>query len=136
MWPRVVEAMLGLWLMASPFIFRQPAESGGFPWFDVLCGLAILVLSLASFSEWFGWAHLLTVAVGCSLMGLNYFSATPQAGPAQNQMVVGLLLAMLAIIPNDASLPPHGWRARWESDRAERQLSDVEDRAANRGVYR
>jgi hypothetical protein len=128
--------MLGFWLMASPFLFRQADGSAGFRWIDLLCGFAVLVMSLASFSERFRWAHLVTAALGCGLYALGYFSATPQAGPAQNQMVVGLLLAMLAIIPNEASLPPRGWRKLWEAASAEQRFTSSEDSAAGRELYR
>jgi hypothetical protein len=45
------------------------------------------------------------------MMASAYFSAGHPAAPAlQNELLTGLLLAMFAIIPNDAARPPCSWR--------------------------
>jgi hypothetical protein len=49
------------------------------------------------------------MAVGLWLMGWGYASG---AAPAfQNDLIVGLVLVMLAVIPNEATQPPRSWRA-------------------------
>ena len=109
MWPRVVEMMLGLWLAASPFVFRHDPAHSALWYNDLTCALLVVVLSLASFSERLRHSHFATVAVGLWLMGWGYVSG---AAPAfQNDLVVGLVLVMFAIIPNEATLPPRSWRA-------------------------
>lgn len=120
MWPRVVEMMLGLWLATSPFVFRHDASHTGLWFNDLACALVVVLLSLASFSETFRHGHLGTVAVGLWLMRWGYLS---DASPAfQNDFIVGLLLVMLSIIPNEASQPPRGWRFL----KAHRSGADVE----------
>ena len=110
MWPRVVECMLGCWLAISPFIF---ATGGGWERaFELLvCGTAVIVLSLVSFWRPLGWTHFLVGPVAIWLFASGYFAA-PRPGPpaAQNEIVVALLLLMLFLIPNEASEPPLSWR--------------------------
>jgi hypothetical protein len=56
-------------------------------------------------------AHLLNILVALWLLGFGYFGFGEPAPPAaQNNIVVGLILLMLAIIPSEATLPPKGWR--------------------------
>jgi hypothetical protein len=54
---------------------------------------------------------LLLLPVGAWLIAFGRFQQSPPLPPAlQNDLVVGLLLLMFAIIPNEASLPPRAWR--------------------------
>jgi hypothetical protein len=39
----------------------------------------------------------------------------------QNDLLTGLLLLMLAIVPNEASLPPQAWREFYAEKRSERE---------------
>jgi glycerol uptake facilitator-like aquaporin len=109
MWPRIVEMMLGFWLAASPFIFRHDPAHAALWYNDFVCAFLVVLLSLASFSESLRHSHFATVAVGLWLMGWGYVSG---AAPAfQNDLITGLVLVMLAIIPNEATQPPRSWRA-------------------------
>jgi len=49
-----------------------------------------------------------------AVMGLWAF---PRPGPAgaQNQILVGLVLGLLSVVPSDANSPPEGW-TRWFAD--------------------
>ena len=105
MWARVIEIMLGFWLMASPFIFRP-----GRPANDLLCGLSVMVFGFLSYWRPTHGAHFLTLAVALWLVILGYSAGHPAPPPAQNQIIVGLLLAMFAIIPNRTSDMPEAWR--------------------------
>jgi hypothetical protein len=110
MWPRVVECMLGIWLVMSPFIFRHPSDASAMWINDLGVGLALIVLSLASYARWTRWAHWLLIPVAVWLMAFGRFSSSPPlVAGLQNDIIVGLLLALVAIIPNDASRPPVGW---------------------------
>jgi hypothetical protein len=52
-----------------------------------------------------------TLAVSFWLLASAYLAAGHPAAPAlQNELLTGLLLAMFAIIPNDAARPPCSWR--------------------------
>ena len=99
--------MLGVWLALSPFIFAAGPRSSEL----MICGGVVIALALASFWRPVEWAHLLIGAVALWLIGSGYFTQ-PRPGPpaAQNEIVSGLLLMMLFIVPNEATEPPKSWR--------------------------
>ena len=111
MWARTAEVMLGLWLAASPFIFGHLPAERGLWWSDFASALLIVTLSLFSFWNRSRRAHLLNIGVALWLVGFGYFGfgGAPPPG-AQNELLVGLLLLMLAIVPSQATLPPVAWR--------------------------
>jgi hypothetical protein len=111
MWARVIELMLGVWLVLSPLIFRETAGVGNFWNTDVSAGSAVILLSLLSFWRPLRKSHLVTGVIALWLILSAWFAAARPGPPAaQNEIVVGLLLLMLAIVPTDASLPPEPWR--------------------------
>lgn len=110
MWARVVEIMLGFWLMASPFVFRFAQTDTSSLANDLLCGTSAIVLGLMSFWNRTHWAHFLTLIVAIWLIGFGFIGGYPSPPQAQNQIVVGLLLGMFAIIPNRANEMPEDWR--------------------------
>jgi hypothetical protein len=110
MWPRVVELMLGGWLVVSPFIFDRSA--GPAACCVMLGGALVIALSLVSFWRPLGWAHFLSGAVAAWLIGLAYLGS-PRPGPpaAQNGITTGLLLLLFFLLPNEANQPPPSWKA-------------------------
>ena len=121
MWARTVEVLLGCWLALSPFIFRHPAEVRSWWVNDWAGGLAIVSFALLSLWPRTRRAHLLNLAVAAWLCFRAYFGASGALPPAlQNELLTGLWLAMLALIPVEAFLPPAAWRAFYASAQAER----------------
>lgn len=111
MWARVVEVMLGCWLAISPFIFRLSLSEWHIWVNDFVCAALIIALGLLSYWRPLRHAHLITGLAALWLMGFGYFAAPHPLPPAsQNELMVGFLLVMFAIIPNEASLPPQAWR--------------------------
>jgi hypothetical protein len=111
MWARVIELMLGVWLVLSPFIFRRTPAAAEFWSTDVTTGSAVILLSLLSFWNPMRRSHLATGVLAVWLVIWAWFAAARPGPPAaQNEIVVGLLLLMLALVPNEASLPPESWR--------------------------
>lgn len=111
MWPRVVECMLGCWLLISPFVFRY--EDRGAAWWinDHAIGLAVIAFGLMSYWRPTRRMHLLSVAAALWLVLYGRFGHEyPFPPAAQNYITLGLLLLMLAIIPSRASQPPEAWR--------------------------
>jgi hypothetical protein len=110
MWPRYLELILGLWLIASPWVLPHPEPPFRFL-NEVVSGFAIVVLSIASFFRPTRWAHLVTGAVALWVGAAAYFFE-PRPGPpgAQNDITVAFLLLMLCILPNEASQAPRPWR--------------------------
>lgn len=110
MWARNVEFMLGCWLAASPFIFSHPADAT-LLWVTDLASAA-LVCTLAMLSYWHPTrhAHLVMILVALWLVGFGRFGAAAPLPPGmQNEIAIGLLLVMFAIIPNRAAMPPAAW---------------------------
>jgi hypothetical protein len=111
MWARVVEVMLGCWLAVSPFVFRISFEDRVLWFNDLLSALGIIVLALVSFWPAMQFAHVVNFAIGIWLIAFGFLASPASTPPGlQNDIVVGLLLLMLAIIPNHASQPPRSWR--------------------------
>lgn len=115
MWSRVVEVMLGCWLLVSPFVFRHSSSEPRLWIVDFTAGLAVIVCGLLSYMPSLRWAHLLTLLTASALVGfavvdsavlVNWGVAGIAAPALQNHVVLGLLLLMLGIIPNHASQPP------------------------------
>lgn len=111
MWARAVEVMLGFWLAASPFIFRHSPDEPSLWWNDFASAFLVITISLLSFWSRTMRFHLLNILVAVWLVGIGYFGFGETPLPAaQNDLTVGLILLMLAIIPSEATLPPRAWR--------------------------
>lgn len=111
MWARVIEIMLGCWLAVSPFVFRHAADEKVLWLNDLFSALAVIMLALISFWRPLRYAHVAIVVVALWLIGFGFWASGYPAPPAlQNDILVGLLLLMFAIIPNEANLPPKAWR--------------------------
>jgi hypothetical protein len=110
MWARVIETMLGLWLTVSPFVFRHAAENRALWINDLACGFVLVTLALLSFWHPLRHAHFAIAGVALWLIVLGLLAAYPAPPASQNHILLGLILLMFAIIPNDANLPPSSWR--------------------------
>lgn len=116
MWPRVIEGMLGAWLLVSPFVFRNTEASTDYTLSVVASGTIVTIASLLSFWRPARYARFLTLTVSVWLTMHGYFSAVRPGPPAaQNELVVGLILVLFAIMPNDTNDVPEPWRARQSS---------------------
>lgn len=111
MWARVVEIMLGFWLIVSRFVFRHDAVAEGYLLTnDVICGFIVMTLGFLSFWNKAYWAHFMILLVALWLIVYGYLLGYPSPPTAQNQIMTGLLLAIFAIIPNDIDEMPDSWR--------------------------
>lgn len=113
MWARVVEFMLGCWLLCSPFIFPAQHRADGPHWlYDFAAGGLVITLSLLAFLEQFRFAHLGTLALSLMMILGPRILLAPEISPAgQNFMMIGFLLLMFAIVPSQAAQPPRAWQS-------------------------
>lgn len=115
MWARVVEFMLGCWLAVSPFVF-QHGDATVLWRADFAAALTVIVLALLSYWQPTRQAHLGIALLALMMIAFGRFGGGGEILPAyQNHMLVGMLLLMFAIVPNNASRPP----AAWYGDKAE-----------------
>ena len=111
MWARVIEVMLGCWLAMSPFIFRHSAEDRVLWFNDLFAAMVVIMLALVSFWRPLRFAHVANLVITLWLIAFGFWASPYPAPPAlQNNIVVGLLLLMFAMIPNEATRPPRPWR--------------------------
>lgn len=111
MWPRVVEFMLGCWLLCSPFLFRGEHRDGVSPLIDFGLGSVIILFAALSFWEKTRYIHVGTLFLSVLMFAVPRLTLSPEIPPAgQNFMMIGLLLAMFAMIPNEAFSAPRAWR--------------------------
>lgn len=116
MWARIVEVMLGCWLVLSPFIFRHPGDAT-FLWAtDFASGTAVIVIGLlACWPKAERW-RLLQLVVAAYLIAVGFVAAPPPPpAPYQNYLVIGLLLIIVGVIPTRGTLPPRSWQAFYEA---------------------
>lgn len=111
MWPRVVEIMLGVWLIISPFVLRYENEHL-WMWFnDFSAGAFAMTFSLLSYRSSTRRSHLFLLILSGWLLCYGMFIVEQfDSAAAQNVVVIGLLLLMIAIIPSESSKPPVEWR--------------------------
>jgi hypothetical protein len=77
---------------------------------DLTFAMLVIALALSSFWRPLKYAHLAIAGVALWLIGHGYLAALHPAPLAlQNGILVGWLLLMLAIIPNEASYPQKKW---------------------------
>ena len=110
MWSRVVEVMLGCWLLMSPFLLEHETSEIAYWITDFTCGGAVILFGLLSYWRPTRHAHLLSLIAGGWLIGFAYFKGFGSAPPAaQNHLILGLLLIMFAVIPNHAGRAASEW---------------------------
>lgn len=128
MWARVIEVMLGCWLAVSPFIFRHPADDRVLWFNDLISAIVVVVLALISFWPPMRFAHVANLAVALWLIGFGFWVAPYPPPPAlQNDIMVGLLLLMFAIVPNEATSPPRPWRRLWAGPQVQQSSGEAKD---------
>jgi len=109
-WARVVECMLGLWLVLSPFILRHGMDDTLFWTVDLAAGTAVVAVALGSFKGALSRLHLVHLLTGTVLFALGWILGGRHPEPAhQNWVIFALLLMMIAVIPSHAHDPPRKW---------------------------
>jgi hypothetical protein len=113
MWPRVGEVALGCWLLLTPFVFRGTAAIENHALNAATTGFIVILASLLSFWDRTRFAHIVTLFGSLWLAAHGYFWADRPGPPgAQNELIVGLLLLLFAILPNEINDVPRPWRGQ------------------------
>lgn len=112
-WPRLVEGALGVWLVASQWVLGAPADPAaevlGVDAVPVVLGVMLVALMLVSFR--YRRAQAAILATGALVVLLSWL-LHPRPGPpsAENAIIVGLVVCLFALVPNEPGLPPVRWR--------------------------
>ena len=110
MWPRIIEALIGCWLVISPFVFRHSPDDQMLRMHDLWVGCAIVTCAFMSFWRPFRYAHFILIPIAGWLIVFTRWMGSVELPAYQNHIVVGCLLVMFAILPNDVNSPPEEWR--------------------------
>lgn len=113
-WSRGSVVLVALWLLASPSVLARPQvwDALAVPIAGALAAVAVVVAS----ARWpLARSLLLVVAFGLILWGWARFPR-PGPPPAQNAIVVGLVLGLLGVVPDRALEPPPAWRPHVRED--------------------
>lgn len=110
-----MELALGLWLLVSPFVFGHDPSRLRLWLNDLTCGSLLIVLPLLAQWRPLRHAHLLLLPLAAWLVASGWWltlGSSLHPDPAyQNWILVGLMVAMFAVVPSEASTPPGPWRA-------------------------
>jgi hypothetical protein len=118
MWPRIVELMLGLWLVLSPLIFRLEPGDLALTVNHLVYGTATVVAALIAIRVRF--LRVVTIAIGLWLIGYGYVAGGYPPMPGYlNLIVIGVLICALGLIPTDCLVPTQSWREYYASQRRE-----------------
>jgi len=112
MWPRMCEAILGLWLIAGHWILPNGAGPDWLVINDMVGGA--LCIAVAGFSCLVSRrpVNLLQIPIGLWVAAAAYFSSpTPATAVAQSDLLTAFFLLNFAIIPTRATEPPARWMA-------------------------
>jgi hypothetical protein len=113
-WPRYCELSLGIWLVASGWVIEN--SDAAYRIASATAGLLVVALDLHSLI-YRSYLYLAGLAVAAAMLAFGYFAAPPEAQGTQNIITAALLLAMFAILPTEATLPPPSWRSFHEDPR-------------------
>jgi len=108
-WPRVIEVMLGLWLAMSPVVLQHGIENRALWFNDVVGGTAVVALALSSLTTQRCRLRFVVAGIGAWLALIGFLAPYPSPPSSLNHIVLGLLLATVAAIPNGATFPAQ-WR--------------------------
>ena len=96
-WQDLVNAVLGAWLIASPWIFGF-AHMHSAAWGAWVLGAAILIVSLAAARVPAAWEEALMLLLGiCSIVSPWVLGYGAVSRPVTNAVIVGALVAVLSL---------------------------------------
>lgn len=109
MWARVVEVMLSLYIILTPFYYPHGVEVAPYFVSHIICGVLLSTFALMSFKMSLRKMHLLSLLVSFFLLVTGYMNIYNQIVLSRSDILIGFILIMINIIPSFASLPPIRW---------------------------
>ncbi len=110
MWARWCEVLVGLWLLASPLAFAFPDGQQAVRALPLTLGAGVVACALLSLRAATRRAHLIGFGLSLLLTGAGWWLRAPGVLVHENHVVSGLVLAMLTLVPSEATRPPRAWR--------------------------
>lgn len=108
-WPRLFELLLGLCLLAAPWVLHAPPALRAH---DACVATLMLSVTAWSMVQPERLVNLWNLLVAAWLTGFALlFSRTWHSATAQSELLVGLTLALFAIIPSRTMDVPAAWRS-------------------------
>jgi hypothetical protein len=108
-WQDPVNLVLGLWLIASPWILTFQAERGAL-WSSVILGILIAAAALASLVQVRAWEEWANVVLGvCVIIGPWVLRFADYSTPTWNAVVTGIIIAALALWALGTDKDIGGW---------------------------
>lgn len=95
-WTLTVSMLLGIWLMASPAVFGAETQSSAAN-LNHLCGALIVVVAVIAMGEVLRIGRWLNVLLGLAVAAGVWFTGNATTALSLNDLVVGGLVALLAI---------------------------------------
>jgi hypothetical protein len=107
-WKDAVNLVLGLWLIVSPWALSFAADRRPM-WNASAIGLIIAIAALAALISFHKWEEWIEAALGLWLIVSPYIlSFTSQMHATVNQVVIGIIVAALAVWASAGSETAHG----------------------------
>lgn len=108
MWGRILQILCAGWLAASPLLLSGTSRPSML--LGAACALLVTFLAVGSFHRRVPHLHVATVFPALWLIG-GAFLAAPGRPPllVQSNVIIGLMLLILVLVPNHATSPPRGW---------------------------
>jgi hypothetical protein len=107
-WKDVINLVLGLWLIISPWALSFSADRRPM-WNALIIGVIIALAAIAALISFRKWEEWIEAVLGLWLIISPYFLGfTSQMNATVNQVIVGIIVAALAIWTVAASETPHG----------------------------
>lgn len=114
---RLAEIVLGLWLLASILVFRHEETNILIAANEAVCGFLGICFSTLSFWSSTEKAHRFNLAIAVWLILFGIFSDNAFPPASLNQIIIGLLLGITAMIPNKFHHEPIGRESRYETQK-------------------
>jgi len=123
MWYRRLTLMLGIWLLASPLVFRDSPHDPRWWWLvDAASGIVIVAFTAVSVRRQSRALCLVLGMIGIGLIAAAYLDFANPTTAAQNRACAGLAVLMLALAPLACEGASIGGQSRGSRQRAQRAV--------------